>query len=70
MKVTLLLKDGGYDVVQIAPDLLGKLANNIVKNGSESVHLMNRSLEAVGILIKGSQIGDRVIITGKGKDEA
>jgi hypothetical protein len=64
MEVTVMVKDGGYGVIQISPELLGKLANNIIKNGSEFVHTMSRSIEVVGILIKGDQIGDRVIVTG------
>ncbi|GIO33682.1 hypothetical protein J2TS6_48230 [Paenibacillus albilobatus] len=64
MKVTLMLKDGGYAVVQTTPEMLGELANNIVCNGSETVHLMTRSVEAVGILVQGKKIGERVILTG------
>ncbi|MFU1797618.1 hypothetical protein ACM1RC_27390 [Paenibacillus azoreducens] len=65
MKVTLMLKDGGYDIVQITPEMLGVLANNIVNNGSEIVHFKNKSIEAVGILVQGKQTGERVIITGR-----
>lgn len=68
MKITVMLKDGGYDVLQISPEMLGKLAKSIVVNGVESVHTMSKSFEVVGILVKGNQIGERVIITGKGEE--
>ncbi|WP_127549719.1 hypothetical protein [Paenibacillus amylolyticus] len=64
MKVTVMVKNGGCENLQISPDLLGKLAKNIVVNGSEFIHTMSKSVEVVGILVKGDQIGDRVIITG------
>ncbi|MCV4233333.1 hypothetical protein OHJ21_19300 [Virgibacillus sp. LDC1] len=70
MKVTVMVKDGGYESIQISPELLGKLAKRIVQDGSEWVHTTTKSLEVVGILIKGDQIGDRVIITGDSEGEA
>ncbi|WP_156088562.1 hypothetical protein [Mycobacterium tuberculosis] len=66
MKVTVMVKDGGYESIQISPEMLGELANRIVKDGSEWVHTMTKSYEVVGILVKGPQIGDRVIMTGSG----
>jgi len=70
VKVTVMVKDGGYESLQIAPELLGELAKRIVQDGSEWVHTMTKSYEVVGILVKGPQIGDRVIITGSGEAEA
>lgn len=68
MKITVMVKDGGYESIQISPELLGELAKRIVQDGSEWVHTMTKSYEVVGILVKGPQIGERVIITGGGED--
>lgn len=70
MKITVMVKDGGYESIQISPELLGELAKRIVQDGSEWVHTMTKSYEVVGIFIKGSQVGDRVIMTGSGELEA
>ncbi|MCA4755567.1 hypothetical protein H8Z60_23870 [Mycolicibacterium fortuitum] len=70
MKVTVMVKDGGYESLQITPEMLGELAKRIVQDGSEWVHTMTKSYEVVGILVKGPQIGDRVIITGSGEAES
>lgn len=66
MKVTVMVKDGGYESIQISPEMLGELADRIVQDGSEWVHTMTKSYEVVGILVKGPKIGDRVIMTGSG----
>lgn len=70
MKVTVMVKDGGFESIQISPEMLGELANRIVQDGSEWVHTMTKSYEVVGILVKGPQIGERVIMTGSGGLEA
>lgn len=70
MNVTVMVKGGGYESLQIAPEMLGELAKRIIQDGSEWVHTMTKSYEVVGILVKGPQIGDRVIITGSGEVEA
>lgn len=70
MKITVMVKDGGYESIQISPELLGELAKRIVQDGSEWVHTMTKSYEVVGILVKGPQIGDRIIMTGSGELEA
>lgn len=64
MTVTVMVKDGGCETIKITPEMLGELAERITKNGTEWVHTLTKQIEVVGILVKGSQIGDRVIITG------
>lgn len=66
MQVTALLKDGGYEALQITPDMLGELAQRVVANGSERVQTLTQTYDVVGVLVKGDQIGDRVIIIGNG----
>ena len=68
--VTVMIKDGGYASIRINPKMLELLAQRIVQNGSERVITMTKSIEVVGVLVQGQQIGDRVIITGKGEEEA
>ena len=63
--VTVMIKDGGYDSIRLSPEMLGLLAQNIVQNGSERVVTMTKSIEVVGVLVQGTKIGDRVIITNK-----
>lgn len=67
MQVTVMLKDGGYESLQITPEMLGELAQRIVANGSERVITLTQAYEVVGVLIKGNQIGDRVILTSSGE---
>ena len=66
INVTVMIKDGGYESIRISPKMLELLAQRIVQNGSERVITMTKSIEVVGVLVQGQQIGDRVIITGRG----
>lgn len=63
MQVTVLLKDRGHETLQITPEMLGELAQRIVANGSECVQTLTQTYDVVGILVKGNQLGDRVIVT-------
>ena len=69
-RINAMVKDGGFEKLLISPELLGKLAKNIEENGSEMVHLMNRSIEIVGFMVTGKQTGERVIvINGQQEDK-
>lgn len=62
--ITILLKDGEYQNVLIAPGLIGQLARAIRDNGSEWITLQNGPVQAVGFLVTGKQTGERIIILG------
>lgn len=62
--ITVMLKNGGYDVIKISSNMLGQLALAIKQKGSEIVHLTSGSIEVVGIIVIGNQAGDRVILLG------
>ena len=63
-RINAMVKDGGYEVLDIPPKLMGELALSIQNKGSETVHLKSRSLEVVGFMVTGNQTGERVIILG------
>lgn len=68
-----ILSDGGTEIASINGSMLVALATNIQRNGHETVHLSGgRSIKAVGILITGKEMGERIILTGQtsnGHDE-
>lgn len=64
LSITVMLKDGGYSVVKITPELLGELAQAIQEKGFEWVQLLSGSIAVVGFIVTGKQTGDRVIVLG------
>lgn len=69
IKVT-ILSDGGTDTASINGSMLSTLAENIQRNGHEIVHLSGgRSIKAVGIMITGKEMGERIILTGQKSGE-
>ncbi|MCM3272580.1 hypothetical protein [Paenibacillus elgii] len=60
--ILVLLKDGGYKNVKISPNLLGKLAESISKQGFEYITLMSGVITVVGFMVTGAQTGRRVIM--------
>lgn len=68
--VIVMLKDGGHDKMLITPEMLGDLSYNIVENGVETIHTATTSLEVVGVLVYGKQIGERVIMIPESRGEA
>ncbi|PWW06303.1 hypothetical protein DFQ01_103205 [Paenibacillus cellulosilyticus] len=66
INITAMIKDGGSQIVKVTPHMLRKLAVAIQQKGSEIIHMQSGSAEVVGFLVQGSQVGERVIILGKG----
>lgn len=60
--ITIMLKDGGYDVVLIPIKFMGELAKSIKGKGSEYIHTATRSVEVVGFMVTGKQTGERIIV--------
>lgn len=69
ISITAIIKDGGYEKLQIPSDMLSELALSIKKNGSEIVQLKDRWITVTGILIAGKDIGERVIVCGDFKED-
>jgi hypothetical protein len=67
---TAIIKDGGYEKLAITPKMFGELAISIQKNGSEHIHLKDKSMVVVGILIVSKEVGDRVIMCGDSKQSS
>lgn len=61
---TAIVKDGGYEKVQITPKMFGQVALAIQEKGSEYIHLKDRSFIIVGILKVSKEVGERVIMCG------
>jgi hypothetical protein len=64
IKFTAIVKDGGYEAIQITPQMFSELALAIQEKGSEHLHLKDRSIVVVGILKIGKEVGERVIMCG------
>lgn len=64
MTFTALIKDGGYEKIQITPEMLGQLALAIHEKGSERIQLQSKVLNVVGILKASKEAGERVMIIG------
>lgn len=64
IKFTAIIKDGGYETFQITPEMFSDLVLSIQGKGSEIMHLKNRSIEVVGVMILGKEVGDRIIVCG------
>ena len=73
INVTVMIKDGGYASIRLSPGMLGLLAQNIMQNGSERVITLTRSIEVVGVLVRGPQIGKseggRITMANRIEDE-
>ena len=69
ISITAIIKDGGYEKLQIPSKFLSELALSIKKNGSEIVQLRDRSIIVAGILVAGKDIGERIIVCGDYKEE-
>lgn len=69
--IDLMIKDGGTEVMVIPSELLEPLAKSIRKNGVETVRTDKSSYEVVGLMVRGNQTGQRVIVLGmkQGEDE-
>lgn len=65
INITVMIKDGGYQVIQILPDMLGKLAESIKNNGFEWAVLQSGPIPVVGFIVAGKQVGERLIMLGK-----
>jgi len=68
ISIVAIVKDGGYEKLQIPSKFLSELSLLIKKNGSEIVQLKNRSIIVAGILIAGKDMGERIILCGDYKD--
>lgn len=69
MKVTVMLKEGGYDTVDIPYKLIGQLADKIEKEGSAPLRLANwDEIHTVGFMVTGKQTGERLIVIDKPKE--
>lgn len=64
IRFTAIIKDGRYETFHISPKMFSDLVLSIQENGFESLHLKNRSVIIVGILVTGKDIGERIIICG------
>ena len=64
IKFTAIIKDGGYETFQIEPQMFTDLVLSIQEKGSEIMHLKDRSLIIVGVLITGKDVGERIILCG------
>jgi hypothetical protein len=64
ISITAIIKDGGYEKLQITPKMLAELAVSIQEKGSEYVRLKDRYVIVVGMLVTGNEVGERVILCG------
>lgn len=64
IKFTAIIKDGGYETFHIAPELFNQVVISIQENGHESLHLKDKSVVIVGVLVTGKEVGDRIIVCG------
>lgn len=69
MKVTVMLKDGGYDTADIPYKQVGRLADKIEKEGAAALYTASGStIHAVGFMVTGKQTGERLIVLNKPKE--
>jgi hypothetical protein len=64
IKFTAIIKDGGYETFHIMPKMFSDLVLSVQENGSEIMHLKDRSVVIVGMLVVGKEVGDRIIVCG------
>lgn len=70
MNVTVMIKNGGYEVVDIPCDLIGGLANKIKEEGSAALYKANgTTVVVVGFMVTGKQTGERLIVLDKSKED-
>lgn len=64
IKFTAIIKDGGYETFQITSEMFSKVVLSIQEKGYESLHLKDRSVVIVGVMLLGKEVGDRIIVCG------
>jgi len=64
IKFTAIIKDGGYETFQITPKMFNDLVISLQEKGYECLQLRDRSVDIVGVLVAGKDVGDRIIICG------
>lgn len=66
INITVMIKNGGYENVILPASLIGELSKAIQHKGSEVIHLASgRTLEVVGLIVKGDMTGARIIVIGE-----
>lgn len=66
--ITILLKEGGYETLEISPKMLGDLALSLQTKDVETIHTQTRVFEIVGFMKTTKGVGERVIICGSAED--
>lgn len=66
VSIMAMVKDGGYERLQIPSDWVGKLALAIKNSGYETARLASgKTFDVVGFVVTGSMTGERIIVSGK-----
>lgn len=66
VSILAMVKDGGYERIQIPMDWVGKLALSITNNGYETAKLASgKTFDVVGFVVIGNMTGERIIVSGK-----
>jgi len=60
-----MIKDGGYEKLQVPMEWIGKLAESIKNKGYETATLASgKTVEVVGFVVTGKMTGERIIVSG------
>lgn len=71
MKVTVMLKDGDYDTVDIPYKQISVLSRKIENDGYVKIPTTkHQSLQIVGLVVTGKRTGTRALMLGKWDKEA
>jgi len=64
IKFTAIIKNGGHETFKISSEMFSEIAISIQEKGYETLHLQNRSVVIVGMMVLGKDVGDRIIVCG------
>jgi hypothetical protein len=65
ISIMTMIKDGGYEKLQIPVEWIGKLAESIENKGHETVTMASgKTLDLVGFVVTGKMTGERIIVSG------